>query len=175
MKIESIIRRPGGTNITLGATEYHFKPEGPDPRHVAIVADEAHARVLLSIAEGYRALDHIPAAPVTLDEARAALDEAFPGRPFDHLLNDGSVPQPVPQPEPQPEPEPEPEQSQIGAEPEPEGEDEDKQDDEPAGTLPDDEAALRAQFEELIGRKPHANMRIDTMKAQIEAAMAERQ
>lgn len=53
MKIESIIKRDGGTKVVLGETEYHFIP-GDDGRHVCSVEDEAHVDRLLSISEGYR-------------------------------------------------------------------------------------------------------------------------
>jgi hypothetical protein len=59
MKIESILRRPGGTKVTLDETEYHFKP-GPDGREIAEVADEAHIKLFLAVPEGYRVVDPAP-------------------------------------------------------------------------------------------------------------------
>lgn len=197
MRIECLLRRPEGTKITLGATEYHFRP---DPKlngaHVAFIADQHHAEALLRIKEAYRALDDIPVEPVTLDEAKATLEEAFPSRPFDHLLvepkkPDANPPAPVepkkpepapePQPEPQPDREPDTEQASQGAD---DGTEEktggDAKADQAGGSEGDgistevDEEALRARFEEVVGRKPHARMRADTMQAQIEAALAER-
>jgi type IV secretory pathway VirB10-like protein len=65
MKIESILRRPGGSIVTLdavhmidgepfkGTKTYHFEPQ-PDGREIAEVEDEEHIGLFLSIREGYR-------------------------------------------------------------------------------------------------------------------------
>jgi len=53
MKIESLLRRPGGTKVTLEGVEYHFKP-GPDGREFADVTNVDHVGVFASIREGYR-------------------------------------------------------------------------------------------------------------------------
>lgn len=59
MKIESIIKRKGGSIVDMDAPKrsYHFKPEDGkehlDP-HVADVEEESHVRALLRIREGYR-------------------------------------------------------------------------------------------------------------------------
>lgn len=58
--IESILRRHGGTIVTLGTTSYHFKPDAAD-RHVAQVEDDEHAERLLSIREGYREVAYLDA------------------------------------------------------------------------------------------------------------------
>ncbi len=70
MKIESIIKRPGGTRITLGAEAYHFQPDWEDGPHIAEVTDPAHIQRLLSISEGFR---EEPAA-AALREDQAAKD-----------------------------------------------------------------------------------------------------
>lgn len=60
MKIESIIRRPDGTIVTMNAPTrtYHFKPENhPEDPHIAFVDVESHARTLLRITEGYRLVE----------------------------------------------------------------------------------------------------------------------
>lgn len=62
MKIESLIKRVGGTVIDMDAPkrQYHFKPEDGQPHeaaHVAIVFDTGHAKALLRIREGFRAVD----------------------------------------------------------------------------------------------------------------------
>lgn len=62
MKIESIIRRNGGTNVNFAADDrwpaghYHFKPESTDPGapHVCNVEVPEHVNRLLCIPEGYR-------------------------------------------------------------------------------------------------------------------------
>jgi hypothetical protein len=63
VKIESIIKRPGGTHVPFDQTRrwpaarYHFKPQegaGEDAPHVADVPNEAHIARLLSITEGFR-------------------------------------------------------------------------------------------------------------------------
>jgi hypothetical protein len=56
MLIESIIKRPKGTNITLGAETYNFRPDEKG-RHVAEVEDSAHIATLLAIRDGFRAAD----------------------------------------------------------------------------------------------------------------------
>lgn len=56
MKIESIIRRAAGTTVTLGEITYRFKA-GPDGKHVCEVKEEANIDRLLSIKEGFRALE----------------------------------------------------------------------------------------------------------------------
>lgn len=62
MKIESLIKRKGGSIIDMDAPkrQYHFKPEDGQPHdspHVANVDDDGHAKALLRIREGYRRLD----------------------------------------------------------------------------------------------------------------------
>lgn len=56
MKIESIIKRLGGTKVPMGDANYHFKPETdvPDAPHVEDVTDESHIARFLSIPEGYK-------------------------------------------------------------------------------------------------------------------------
>lgn len=59
MKIESLIKRSGGTFVDMEAPtkQYHFKPSEDDDRHIANVDEEHHAKALLRIKEGYRAVD----------------------------------------------------------------------------------------------------------------------
>lgn len=59
MRIESLIKRPKGTEITLGQNTYHFVPDD-EGRHVAVVENEAHILSLLAIKEGFRSLDGAP-------------------------------------------------------------------------------------------------------------------
>lgn len=54
MKIERILRDLHGTTVPMGGTAYRFEPEFPGGPHVATVADRDHAKVFLSIPEGYR-------------------------------------------------------------------------------------------------------------------------
>lgn len=64
MKIESILRRSGGTHVTFSAGDrwpwpagqYHFKPETDDPNapHVCEVSDEAHIHRFLSLSDSFR-------------------------------------------------------------------------------------------------------------------------
>jgi hypothetical protein len=53
MQIESIIKRPNGSKITIGDTQYHFKPNA-DGAHVADVENDAHIARFLSITEGFK-------------------------------------------------------------------------------------------------------------------------
>lgn len=62
MKIESLIKRVGGTVIDMDAPkrQYHFKPEDGQPHeapHVAIVKEMTHAKALLRIREGFRLVE----------------------------------------------------------------------------------------------------------------------
>lgn len=61
MKIESIIKRPGGTVIDMDAPKraYKFVPEDGvhESPHVADVDVESHARALLRIREGFRLVE----------------------------------------------------------------------------------------------------------------------
>lgn len=62
MKIESLIKRVGGTVIDMDAPtrQYHFKPESGQPHeapHVAIVKEMTHAKALLRIREGFRLVE----------------------------------------------------------------------------------------------------------------------
>lgn len=79
MKIELLVRRPGGTVVAMpDGTEYEFRPDD-DGRHVGEVDDPAHADKLLSIVEGYRRLDE-PAgdtsAPVDTPKRRNRTSKA---------------------------------------------------------------------------------------------------
>ena len=61
MKIESLIKRKGGSVIQMDAPtrSYHFAPETgnhEDP-HVADVEEQSHVRALLRIREGYRVME----------------------------------------------------------------------------------------------------------------------
>lgn len=59
MLIESLIKRKGGTVIELEAPKaaYHFQPTETDARHIADVGISHHAKQLLRIKEGFRAVD----------------------------------------------------------------------------------------------------------------------
>lgn len=60
MKIQSLIERENGTIVDLEAPNrtYHFKPTAEDARHIAEVDLDHHAKTLLRIKEGYRAVDN---------------------------------------------------------------------------------------------------------------------
>ncbi len=53
MKIESLLRRKGGTKVELDGVEYHFKPDA-DGREFADVANMDHVGIFASIREGFR-------------------------------------------------------------------------------------------------------------------------
>ena len=63
MLIESRIRRAHGTRVTLDGVEYHFRPSGDDPRHVAEVSNPAHVAAFLRVTEGYLAIAEPAATP----------------------------------------------------------------------------------------------------------------
>jgi hypothetical protein len=58
MLIESIIKRPGGSEVSLGDALYLFAPTSnqDDAPHVGEVSDAGHIATLLAIKEGYREL-----------------------------------------------------------------------------------------------------------------------
>lgn len=53
MKIESLLRRKGGTKAEIDGVEYHFKPD-KDGREYADVTNMDHVGIFASIKEGYR-------------------------------------------------------------------------------------------------------------------------
>ena len=160
MKIESILKRPGGTKVTMGDSLYHFAPNEQD-QHVAEVENPDHAKVFLNITEGYRSLDPIQPQQVSLEDAMAVLKAQFPNADFSALT--AAVPAPAAaNSEPNPEPD--------AQEPDDAGDD---AEDDPAGLADMSDEELRAEFEKLIGRKPHANMLRENMEAQITAALSE--
>jgi hypothetical protein len=63
MLIESLIKRPEGTFVTLGKDVYHFHNHiKGDPRHLCEVADEDHIQSFLAIKEGYKIAKPLKAA-----------------------------------------------------------------------------------------------------------------
>lgn len=74
MKIECILKRPGGTRADIGGIEYHFAPQA-DGAHVAEVADKAHVQRFLGIADAYRIYEVEQTDPKDLD-ADGDIDEA---------------------------------------------------------------------------------------------------
>lgn len=161
MKIESILKRPGGTKVTMGDSLYHFAPNEQD-QHVAEVENPDHAKVFLNIPEGYRSLDPIQPQQVSLEDAMAVLKAQFPNADFSALTAAAGPAPEAGTSEPDPEPD--------AQEPDDAGDD---AEDDPAGLADMSDEELRAEFEKLIGRKPHANMLRENMEAQITAALAE--
>ena len=164
MKIESLLKRAGGTKVPMGSAVYHFKPDEID-RHVADVDNPDHAKVFLGIPEGYRSLDPLPPQQVSLDDAMAVLKAQFPGADFSALISGAAPAAPEPAPA-----QAVPDLSEPSAEPD---EDDSDDDNDPAGLADLSDEELSAEFEKLIGRKPHAKMLRETMEAQITAALAE--
>lgn len=161
MKIESILKRPGGTKVTMGDSLYHFAPNEQD-QHVAEVENPDHAKVFLNIPEGYRSLDPIQPQQVSLEDAMAVLKAQFPNADFSALTAAAGPALAAATSEPDPEPD--------AQEPDDAGDD---AEDDPAGLADMSDEELRAEFEKLIGRKPHANMLRENMEAQITAALSE--
>lgn len=161
MKIESILKRPGGTKVTMGDSLYHFAPNEQD-QHVAEVENPDHAKVFLNIPEGYRSLDPIQPQQVSLEDAMAVLKAQFPNADFSALTAAAGPALAAATSEPDPEPD--------AQEPDDAGDD---AEDDPAGLADMSDEELRAEFEKLIGRKPHAAMLRENMEAQITAALSE--
>lgn len=56
MKVICLAKRPKGTIVPIGGTEYHFKPTSPaSDEHVADVTDENHFGLFVSAPEAYKA------------------------------------------------------------------------------------------------------------------------
>lgn len=153
MDIESILRRAGGTHVTIGATDYSFLPH-PDyaGAHVALVEDEAHIRTFLAIEEGFREAvkpgEARPAAPVAPKPRKAVVDQTdLPAPPA------GVLPE-APADEPDDEPDA----------PAPQGTS-------PAITAEQidamEPAELAALFERLEGRKPGPATKPETLRAKL--------
>jgi hypothetical protein len=75
-RIESKLRRVGGSIIPLGGIDYHFKPY-PDGAHVCEVANEDHADRFLSITEGFKLYrgEGVPADGSAAAPAPALIDQ----------------------------------------------------------------------------------------------------
>ena len=146
MLIECIRIREGGTKVALGNATYHFRPsDAHDGRHVAEVENPAHIKTLLGI-EAY-----VPVDVAAGDETPA-------------------------------DPEPEPELDGATGNDDAEG-------DMAADAPPPTDAAnvdaitaeveamteeqARARYEEVLLRKPHANMAEKTVKARLVEALTE--
>lgn len=85
MKIECLLKRDGGSIVTLGSKSYHFAPDDAG-RHVADVETEAHVERLLSITEGYRLVsgEAAKAPPATVTGLSTLAPVSFPaGIPAD--------------------------------------------------------------------------------------------
>lgn len=82
MLIECILRRVGGTRVTMGnpPVNYHFKPADPtveDSPHIADVSDPRHAKRFLEIKEAYKAGGKVDASvKKQLEEDEAAAKKA---------------------------------------------------------------------------------------------------
>lgn len=83
MRIESILRRPGGTRVTLGGVEYHFVPDA-EGREFCDVSNPEHAKILLSIPEGYRAAE----APKTVELPKMDLTTVEPLAPAEEVTTE---------------------------------------------------------------------------------------
>jgi len=64
MQIESKIKRAGGTQVKLDDQVYFFGPTEKEARHLCEVTDPAHIERLLSIPEGYAAVEDTVPPPV---------------------------------------------------------------------------------------------------------------
>lgn len=60
--IECVLRRPKGTRVVFGDTEYHFKPRDDTEAHTCEVPDKNHQAMLLGIPEAYR--EYVPGKPL---------------------------------------------------------------------------------------------------------------
>ena len=89
MRIESILRRKGGTKVTLDGVEYHFMPDS-EGREFADVTNERHIGIFTSIPEGYRAVNAPAKAP-----AVEPVSPPSPAAPVAETANEPAV-EPLP-------------------------------------------------------------------------------
>ena len=146
--IECLLKRKGGSLVTMAdGTEYHFAPNLKD-RHVAVVANDDHAHRLLSISEGYRLVGAVPQEPSApqVVEPEANVEPAPIVSPAPDLA-DGNIPAPTAP------------ASISGL------------------VLTDDTPieTIREVFEAEVGRKPSPRAKAETLIAQIEAVREEKQ
>lgn len=73
MKIQSIIKREGGTTITLDKNSYHFAPD-KSGAHVCDVEDKSHAQKFLGITEGYKIYGDADPAVIKEDPPEEVFD-----------------------------------------------------------------------------------------------------
>lgn len=67
MKIQCILKRDGGTKVTIGNTEYHFAPDD-NGDHFAEVTDKAHIERFLNIPEAYSSTEKRPKSAKKADK-----------------------------------------------------------------------------------------------------------
>jgi ribosomal protein L12E/L44/L45/RPP1/RPP2 len=170
VKIECILKRAGGTKVTLGGTRYHFLADDQD-RHVAEVENEAHQRVFLNIPEGYRSLEAVPVPVVTQEEALATLAAAYPGVDVAALLASAAAAPAAPEATAPEATAPEATAADAAQTGTKGGDAANADGANELNALSDDE--LRALFEKEVGRKPNAKATADTLIAQILAARDE--
>lgn len=146
--VECILKRKGGTTVDLDGTTYHFRPN-ENGAHVCPVKISKHLGRFLSIVEGYRLYDEgdddLDQDETTTSDTDSALMDAERG------VLGVSTGTEVPG---------------LAAAPE-------QTDDVNASHEQPQDEALRARYEEVLGRKPHPNAKPDTMQASIDAALAE--
>lgn len=151
--IESIIRRTGGTTVTLGGTEYRFLPDDND-RHTAVVNNPDHIGQLLAIREGYRLV--IDAEPAAVPEPAIPV----PADPVDAPATDN---EPAPDDSVQPD--------TLG--PDQSGDGDDSQGDDTSDAEPADDdkeldrEALAVEFEKKFGNRPHGRWSADRIRDEL--------
>lgn len=83
MKIESLIKRPGGTAVELPNPNrtYKFVPESGDhdDPHVAEVADEGHVIMLLRVPEGFQLAEGETAPAAIIQDSQRSSDQTLIG------------------------------------------------------------------------------------------------
>ncbi len=178
LKIESIIRRPGGTKgVIMGTTSYDFLPNA-EGAHVANVLDPDHAQKFLKISEGYRiytsqepgdAETGAGAIGAIAASASTQSQEPNPTPPAKQAPAAGAAKQQVdstnaPATEPT-KPSGEANDTKDPATPAPTGK---------TVALEDmDPDKLREVFQDEVGRKPHPQAKDETLIAQIKAKRLE--
>lgn len=145
MKIESIIKRAGGTKVQLGQETYHFLPDA-EGRHVAEVDNPDHVGKLLGIPEGYRyvaeteRLDRVDVAAGT-DKATEEGEGAGTLQP----------------------------QEEEAAAAEPEEEEQGEESEKPKLSEADQREQAAQAYQERFGSRPHGKWTTERILAELEA------
>lgn len=165
--IECLLKREGGTDVTIGDTDYEFRPDEKG-RHVCAVANPDHVDLFVGTKEAYR-LARSTGAAVSRVMSLGASPAPAPSTDPAPAPVPSSAPMPAPAPSasptpPAPEPAPSPTPAAAPV---------------PAGIAPSQTDLTQMTHEQLhethlaeVGRKAHPDTKVETLISKIEAQRA---